>query len=248
VWFTVVLMAVIGAMEPLGIAVIVVILSARQPVRHLVGYLVGGFGVSLVIGAVTLFALEGAGVGSGSGIPAEIEIAVAVLALVVAALVGSGIAERVRAKRQARRGASGGAGAGITTATAQAPRGLEQLAAFHKLPRPVQKALSSESAWVAWIAGVVRGVMPNANYVAAIAAILGAGVGVASSVAALVVFNGVAFVLPEVFLVWFLVAPDAAREHVDRLDLWTSNHRRLVVTVLAAVVGVYLLILGVSKL
>jgi Sap, sulfolipid-1-addressing protein len=247
VWFTVVLMAVIAAIEPLGIAVLVVILSTPQPVRHLMGYLVGGFGASLVLGGVTLFVLDGVGGHSRRGLPAGIQIAVGVLALVLAAFVGSGIAERVRAQRQARRGGAG-AGTAPATAAAQVPRGVEQLAAFQRLPGPVQKALGSESAWVAWVAGVLRGSLPNANYLAAIAAILGAGAGVATSVAALVVFNTVAFVLPAVFLVRFLVAPDATREHVDRLYLWTNTHRRLVVTVLAAVVGVYLLIMGVSKL
>jgi len=244
---TVVLMAVIAWIDPMRIAAIVVILSRRQPVRHLVGCLVVGFGVSLITGAVILFVLEGVGVGSGSGIPAEIEIAVAVLALLVAALVGSGIAERVRAKRRARRSTVGGAETGTTTTTAEVPRGIEQLAAFQKLPGPIQRALKSESVWVAWIAGVAIG-MPSAYYLAAIAAILGAGAGVASSVAALLVFNIIAFVLTEGFLVRFLVAPDATREHVDRLYLWTRNHHRLVVTILAGVVGVYLLILGIGKL
>ena len=249
-WFTVILMAIVAAVDPMRVATIVVILATRRPVRHLVAYLIGGFGVSLIVGAVILFALEGVGVGSRSGIPAEIEIAVGVLALLVAALVGSGIADKVRSRRQARRITAGGQDADTTTTTATTsavPQGIEQLAAFQKLPGPIQKVLRSESAWVGWIAGVAIG-MPSAYYLAAIAAILGAGAGVTSSVAALIVFNVIAFMLSEVFLVSFLSAPEATRERVHQLYVWTQDHHRLVVTVLAAIVGVYLLIVGIGKL
>ncbi|HME76012.1 MAG TPA: GAP family protein [Mycobacterium sp.] len=249
-WFTVILMAIVAAVDPMRVATIVVILARRRPVRHLVAYLIGGFGVSLIVGAVILFALEGVGVGSRSGIPAEIEIAVGVLALLAAALVGSGIADKVRSRRQARRITAGGEDADTTTTTATTsavPQGIEQLAAFQKLPGPIQKVLRSESAWVGWIAGVAIG-MPSAYYLAAIAAILGAGAGVTSSVAALIVFNVIAFMLSEVFLVSFLSAPEATRERVHQLYVWTQDHHRLVVTVLAAIVGVYLLIVGIGKL
>jgi len=226
-------------------AALVVILARRQPVRHLVAYLIGGFGVSLFVGAVVLFVLDGVGVGSGSGIPPEIEIAVGVLALVVAALVGSGIADKLRSRRHAGHVT---ADAGPTAATrTEVPQGIEQLAAFQKLPGPMQKALRSESARVGWIAGVAIG-MPTAYYLAAIAAILGSGAGVATSVAALIVFNLIAFAITEVFLISFLRAPEATRERIRGLYVWTHDHHRLVVAVLAALVGAYLLIVGIGKL
>src|SRR5271166_3929685 len=130
-WFTVILMAIVAAVDPMRVATIVVILARRRPVRHLVAYLIGGFGVSLIVGAVILFALEGVGVGSRSGIPAEIEIAVGVLALLAAAQVGSGIADKVRSRRQARRITAGGEDADTTTTTTSTtsavPQGIEQL-------------------------------------------------------------------------------------------------------------------------
>ena len=101
--------------------------------------------------------------------------------------------------------------------------------------------------WVACVAGVAIG-MPSAYYVAAIAAILNAGPGAASAVTALIVFNVVAFLLTEIFLVSFLRAPEATRQRVDEIYLWSTNHHRLVVAGTAAIVRVYLLILGPSKL
>ncbi len=90
--------------------------------------------------------------------------------------------------------------------------------------------------------------MPGAYYLAAIAAILKAGVGTAEQVGALLVFNVVAFAVAEVPLASFAVAPEQTRARLDQLDSWASTHRRLVVTVLASIVGVYLILVGVSKL
>jgi hypothetical protein len=234
-------MAAVAAVDPRRVAALVVILARRQPVRHLVAYLMGGFGVSLLVGASVLFGLEGVGVGGGSGIPAEIEIAVGVLALLVAALVASGIADQLRSRRHA--GAVTADGATNT----EAPQGIERLVAFQKLPGPIQKVLKRDSAWVGWIHGVAIG-MPTAYYLAAIAAILGSGAGVTTSVAALIAFNVIAFALTEVFLISFLWAPEVTREVVHQLYVWTHGHHRLVVAVLAALVGAYLLIVGIGKL
>jgi hypothetical protein len=90
--------------------------------------------------------------------------------------------------------------------------------------------------------------MPTAYYLAAIAAILKAGVPAPPQVAALVVFNVIAFAIAEIPIVSFAIAPEATRARVETTYAWASTHERVVVTVLAAVVGAYLLIVGVSKL
>jgi Sap, sulfolipid-1-addressing protein len=73
---------------------------------------------------------------------------------------------------------------------------------------------------------------------------LGAG----PQIAALVVFNLIAFALAEIPMVSFLIAPEATRARVDQLYDWMNTHHRVIVTALAAVVGVYLLVVGISKL
>ena len=118
---------------------------------------------------------------------------------------------------------------------------------FDKLPGRVKGALSKESPWVAWIAGLAVG-MPTAYYLAAIAAILKSGSSAGVQIVALVVFNVIAFAQAEVPIVSFVVAPDATRSRIDTLYRWVSSHQRVVVTVLAGVVGVYLLIVGISKI
>ena len=68
-WATVVLMALVAGRGPARIAAVIVISSKSRPVRLLAAYLVGGFGVSLIVGAMVLFVLEGMGVGLRRGLP-----------------------------------------------------------------------------------------------------------------------------------------------------------------------------------
>jgi hypothetical protein len=107
--------------------------------------------------------------------------------------------------------------------------------------------LSKDSPWVAWIAGVAVGT-PNAYYLAAIAAILKSGVSVGTQLAALVVFNVIAFAQAEIPIVGFLIEPEATRTRIGQLYTWVSSHQRLILTVLTGVVGIYLVIVGVRKL
>jgi hypothetical protein len=115
------------------------------------------------------------------------------------------------------------------------------------LPQPVQNAVLGESVWVACIAGVAVGI-PSVYYLAAIAAILSADARLGSSIAALVVFNVIAFILTEISIVSFVRAPVATRKWVDRLYTWATNRQRLVMGLLPGMVGIYLLITGISKL
>jgi hypothetical protein len=62
------------------------------------------------------------------------------------------------------------------------------------------------------------------------------------------VSNLIAFGLAEIPMVSFLVAPEATRARVDQLYDWMNTHHRQVMTALAAMVGVYLVIVGISKL
>ena len=245
-WGTVLLMAVVAGVDPARIAAVVFILSRARPMRLLVAYFIGGFGLSLIIGAVAVFVLKGAGFGQKSSVPPGIEIAVGVLALVAAALIGSGAAARMRDRAQERHQKT------PVTVSHGAPDpgtrpGIEQLPGFDRLPARAQAALKRESPWVAWIAGLAVG-LPTAYYLAAIAAILKSGGSAGAQAGALIVFNLIAFGLAEIPMVSFLAAPEATRTRVDQLYDWMNTHHRQVMTALAAVVGVYLVIVGISKL
>jgi hypothetical protein len=193
-WGTVLLMAVVVAIDPAQVGAVAYILSRPRAMRLLVAYFVGGFGVSLIAGGVILFVLDGVGIGQSSSIPPGIEFAVGTLALVVAALVGSGVAGRLRDRAQSRR--AGDQPADVPPSARDNRPSLERLPGFDKLPHRLLDALHNESPWIAWIYGVGFGV-PSAYYLAAIAAILKSGVATGAQIGALLVFNLVAFAVAD---------------------------------------------------
>jgi hypothetical protein len=238
-------MGVVAGVDPARIGAVAFILSRPAPMRLLGAYLFGGFGVSLLVGGALVFVLGEVDVGKSSSVPPEIEIAVGALALVVAVLVATGVAARMRDAIQRRSaGSEAGGKSGLQT---EERSGVEQLPGFEKLPEHIQNVLRSESPWIAWIAGVAIG-MPSAYYLAAIAAILKSGTGTSGQIAALLVFNIIAFAVAGVPMISFLIAPDATRARVDQFYAWVTSHQRVVITALTTIVGVYLVLMGISKL
>jgi hypothetical protein len=245
-WATVSLMAVVAGVGPVRIGAVAFILTRTKPMRLLFGYLVGGFGLSFIIGFVVLFILKDLRIGQGSSVPPEIEIAVGALSLIVAVLVGTGLSAKIRDKAQARHPDTSLPDLDHP-AHSDGPPGIESMPGFSKLPGWVKTELSKESPWVAWVMGLAVG-LPTAYYLAALAAILQSGVSAPTQIGALVVFGVIAFAQAEIPIVSFAVDPEVTRARVEQTYAWTSAHQRVIVTVLAAVVGFYLLIVGVSEL
>jgi len=168
-----------------------------------------------------------------------------VLLLVVAALVSTGVAGHVR-DRASR----------CTLATRSRRRGKAQAIAgpaSRSCPRSTSCRIASETPFTTIRRGsrgptVSRSECHLRIALAAIAAILKSGAEAPTQISALLVFSLVAFVAAEIPLVSFAVAPEATRARVDQLYTWVSTHQRLVVTILASVVGVYLTAIGISKL
>lgn len=85
-------------------------------------------------------------------------------------------------------------------------------------------------------------------YFAAIAAIIGSGLGAASQLIALAVYN-VAFVLPLIVMIIVLgIAGDGAKAIIERARDWLQKHWPTLVAVLALVAGLFVTLLGVTGL
>ena len=85
-------------------------------------------------------------------------------------------------------------------------------------------------------------------YFAAIAAIIGSGLGAASQLIALALYN-VAFVLPLILMIIVLgVAGDGAKAIIERARDWLQKHWPTLVAVLALVAGLFVTLLGVTGL
>jgi len=243
-WVTVLLMAVVVAISPSQIAGVVYILSRREPGQLLRDYFLGGFGISLIAGVVIVFGLgQVSAQTSTSTFAAWVETAVGALALVVAVLVGTGVSERLKERKEARRaghGAPGKAKDGELSSAAKGP-------GHAKVPKRLQTALDGGSPWVAWVVGIGVG-LPSPYYLAAIAAVLRSGAGSGRRIAALLLFNVVAFAVPEIALVGFRLAPEATRTRLSQTHEWADAHKRAIGAALAGIVGVYLTFRGIGQL
>jgi hypothetical protein len=112
-----------------------------------------------------------------------------------------------------------------------------------KLAARAQRLVTGRSLWVAGVAGLGIA-LPSIDYLAALAVILASGAAALTQVGALLMFNVVAFVLVEVPLLAYLLAPQPTRASMEALHDWVRSRRRIEVATLLAGVGSVLLIVG----
>ncbi len=221
-WLTVLLMGLVAAIDPLRIATTVFMVSKRRAARQLLAYVIAGSAVGMIAGAMILFVLKGVGIGNGGGLPSGVEIPLCLLAVLFAAVTVRAIANKVRGR--ARPPAPGAA-----AEPADVAPGIEQWSVFRRLPSPIRRVITSESALVGWIVGGIIA-LPSPYYLATIAGILAAPAGVPTAVAALVTFNVLSFLLAGVSFVSFSLAPEATRRRVQQLYVRTYVSVRKIVT------------------
>ena len=109
------------------------------------------------------------------------------------------------------------------------------------------RLLNGRSLWFAGAAGLGIA-LPSIDFLAVLAVILASGAALTTQVAALLVFNVVAFALVEVPLVSYLLAPERTRALMAALHGWLRAYGRLGVCALLAVVGCVLLGVGFAGL
>ncbi|MEY8015082.1 GAP family protein [Mycobacterium servetii] len=114
-----------------------------------------------------------------------------------------------------------------------------------RLPARTSRLLHGRSLWVAGVAGLGIA-LPSVDYLAALAVILASGAAAATQVGALLLFNVVAFAFVEIPLLAYLLAPRATRTSVAALHNWIRARRRVEVAALLTVVGVVLLLAGLT--
>lgn len=114
-------------------------------------------------------------------------------------------------------------------------------------PRWLLQLLDGQSLWVAGSAGLGIA-LPSVDYLAALAVIGTADVSSGTRLAALLLFNVVAFALVEIPLLAYLVAPQRTLARLAALNDWLRARGRRGVAVLVAVVGAVLLVAGLTGL
>ena len=233
-WSTVLVMAVVAAVDPLRIGVVAFMLSRSRPVRLLLPFFLFAFTANVAVGAAVVFVFKNVTGDGSSNMPPGVEIGIGVVALMISVLSITGVLERLVTSVRARRTAPGAASA-------------DSVPGLSKLPDGMQAALRGEAPWAAGLLGLING-FPTPYYLAAMAAALTSGAAVTEQMAAMVVFNLVGFLAAIIPIISFWVAPAATRSGVERIYEWMGIHHRLVVAVIAGAVGVYFLATGISHL
>jgi hypothetical protein len=124
---------------------------------------------------------------------------------------------------------------------AELPRRLGvRTAAFSS---PAQRLMRGDSLSVAGIAGLSIA-LPSVDYLAALAVILASGAAAMTQVAALLMFNVVAFALVEIPLLAYVLAPKKTTAAIAALHTWIRSRRRHEVALLLAAVGGVFLTVG----
>jgi len=235
VWSTVLLMGLVGTIDPLRVGVGAFLLSRPNPEKPLAVYFVVGFTLNIVIGEAIL-AGGRAVLGTQRSIPGEAEIVVAGILFTVgliAALSGR-LAAMVGKSPQ-------------PASEASDVDGLAQVPLIARLPDRIQRALQGESVWLPVTLALCTA-SPGAHYLAAMAAIFAADAAAGPRLAALVVFNLGEFSAALIPLVCLRAMPDTTRAVVDRVNAWVKIHHRLMLTVIMWAAAAVFLVMGIRHL
>jgi hypothetical protein len=219
----VLVLALAAAVYPTLLAGVVVILTLPRPQRALAAFLLGGMAMSVSAGLVILLVLDGIDANGRARhtVAPAVHITVGLLSLAVATVLW----RRVRSSP-------------MTGTGRDLPDG-------EVTPSRLQRALKRDSAIVVFAAGVVLN-LPGAWYLAALNEISDAHDDPLTDVLLVVAFNAIMFVLVEIPLVGYVVAPERTAQRVRAFDAWLRTYSRQLAAAIAAAIGVYLVAKGVA--
>ena len=209
-----------AALNPTLLAATLAMLFAADPRRLMVGFVLGAYTVSISIGLVIVFALQGSDAVQTTQhtLSPAADIVLGVLCLLVAAAIHGDRDARIRARRRERPHRS---------ATTEAPRW--------------KRALDKGSPRTAFAVGIVL-TLPGASYLVGMTRIGKANASTIATAAAVVLFCVIMLSLIEIPLLGYLIRPDATRRVVKRFTDWVSANARTIVARAALAIGGVLLL------
>jgi hypothetical protein len=216
-------LAAASAVSPTILAVVIVILHRPRPRRLLAAYLFGGMLTSIAVGIAIVTSLKELEVLSGSSPATDpaVNFTIGFLALIVAYALAT---DRDASLEQRRR---------------------ERQDAKPSRDPWSQRVLSRGTAPIAFAVGVALN-LPGAFYLVGLKDIAQGQHTTSSQIFAVVLFNLIMFVLAEVPLAGYFIAPETTEQKVETLNEWMGSHARQIVIVLATAMGIYLVARGVA--
>lgn len=219
-------LALAAALNPTLVAASTVMMLLPNPVRLMLGYLLGALVTSITLGLVIISALEGTDAVSTTqnALSPAATIALGCIALAGAGALGT---------NRRRRTAHGGRERDGTTHEKGTPRW--------------QRAIGRGSARVTFVVGAML-TLPGASYLAGLNRISKQNYSSAETVLAVLGFNLIMLALLEIPLICFAVAPKWTPAAIERAKAWISLRARRFAVTLLTVVGALLVLKGVLEL
>lgn len=264
-WGSVLVLALLGALNPVRIGLALLVISRPRPGQNLLAYWAGclivGISALLIPLLVLRFAPMFRSFAQDLSSPAtvassairHVQIGVGVVALSAAALIAVRSRTRQRVRVHTTSGVTSAPTVDSTTPTALSlllgrgqPEPTDADSAARPLLGRIRNAWENGSLWVAFVIGLGSGPSPDGIvYVLAIIVPSGAALGVQVSASVAFVVGMLSII--EVMLVSYLIAPAKTQAVVRLLHDWAQVHRRKVVIAVLAVVGVALLTQGLRR-
>jgi hypothetical protein len=197
-----------------------------NPVRLMLGYLLGALLTSITLGLLIISALEGS---SAVATTKNTLSPAATIALGCIALLGALVLGTDRHLGRSNRRESG------------------EHKTKEKGPPRWQRALGRGSARVTFVVGALL-TLPGASYLAGLSRIDRANYSAPRTVLTVIVFNLIMLALLEIPLICFVIAPNWTPRAIDRAKAWVGRHTRRFAVTLLTVVGALLVLKGVLEL
>jgi hypothetical protein len=219
------LLALDAALYPTLLAAVVILLNQPRRVALLSAYLAGGLLISIGVGLLVVFGLEGAVRGTSSAVSWTVDLAVGGLALLLAVALATRADARLAERRKGR--------------------SSEAVEPSTEKGEPVmQRILARESTPLVFLVALVMN-LPSAAYLVALKDITAAHHQTGTTFVLVVAFNLIMFLLAEIPLIGLIVKPQRTEEAVLRLNGWFSENGRRIAIVLCVVLGAFLTIRGI---
>jgi len=221
------LLSLVAMFNPTLLAAVTVLLLLPNPKKLMLGYLLGAYLTSISLGLLIVFSLNDASsveTAKSALSPSE-DIVVGLIALVVAFVLHTGRDAKLRERRQRRK----------------------QAKAVEEKESWPERMLGQGSARVTFAVGVVL-TFPGVSYLTALDRMAKLDASTVETALLVIGFCLIQQLLLELPLLGYAFAPERTQDAVTRFRAWLGRNGRGAATIVAAVIGVLLLVRGLAGL
>lgn len=259
-WGTLLVLALVLALNPVRLGLTLLLISRPRPVQNLlvfwIGCLVEGIPMMLVplliLHHTPMFKSFMQDLATSSAVR-HIHIGMGLVALFFGSLI---VVRSLLKSRQQVRVPALTSGTSTLVAEPNTPNAISRLlrhakdapteggSVFRRLMGRAHRSWESGSLWVAFVIGLLSGPAPDeALYI--LIFIVTAGTGLGAQAVASVVFVFAMLALVELALVSYVFTPSATQAVLQRLQVWTVDHRRKILVAMCVIAGISLVTHGV---